>query len=175
MNYLTNYYKNLSEQLQEKVNHLTKLLEASAVTSREMQRRRELEQAAMNPSNALTPIPQNMKQREAEEDSMIKTSRANREEERASFKRNTNALAGLSVPLAVAAAPSPQAALVAGVGFGAAQLGQYIGKEMGLDTAEDDLELEKIRKTAGALPSDYEKAAREAAAKRKERGIKTYD
>ena len=29
MNYLTNYYKNLSEQLQEKVNHLQKLLEAS--------------------------------------------------------------------------------------------------------------------------------------------------
>lgn len=28
MNYLTNYYKNLSEQLQEKVNHLTNLLEA---------------------------------------------------------------------------------------------------------------------------------------------------
>jgi hypothetical protein len=27
MNYLTNYYKNLSEQLQEKVNHLQKLLE----------------------------------------------------------------------------------------------------------------------------------------------------
>jgi hypothetical protein len=29
MNYLTNYYKNLSEQLQEKVNHLQKLLEAN--------------------------------------------------------------------------------------------------------------------------------------------------
>lgn len=29
MNYLTNYYKNLSEQLQERVDHLTKLLEAS--------------------------------------------------------------------------------------------------------------------------------------------------
>ena len=28
MNYLTNYYKNLSEQLQEKVNNLTNLLEA---------------------------------------------------------------------------------------------------------------------------------------------------
>lgn len=30
MNYLTNYYKNLSEQLQEKVNHLQKLLKESA-------------------------------------------------------------------------------------------------------------------------------------------------
>ena len=29
MNYLTNYYKNLSEQLQERVNHLQKLLESS--------------------------------------------------------------------------------------------------------------------------------------------------
>jgi len=29
MNYLTNYYKNLSEQLQERVNHLQKLLEAN--------------------------------------------------------------------------------------------------------------------------------------------------
>lgn len=29
MNYLTNYYKNLSEQLQEKVNHLQRLLESS--------------------------------------------------------------------------------------------------------------------------------------------------
>jgi len=28
MNYLTNYYKNLSEQLQEKINHLQKLSEA---------------------------------------------------------------------------------------------------------------------------------------------------
>lgn len=32
MNYLTNYYKNLSEQLQERVNHLQKLLEAQDMT-----------------------------------------------------------------------------------------------------------------------------------------------
>ena len=32
MNYLTNYYKNLCEQLQEKVNHLTKLLETSTAS-----------------------------------------------------------------------------------------------------------------------------------------------
>jgi hypothetical protein len=31
MNYLTNYYKNLSEQLQERVNHLQKLLENSSM------------------------------------------------------------------------------------------------------------------------------------------------
>ena len=29
MNYLTNYYKNLSEQLQEKVNHLNTLIRLS--------------------------------------------------------------------------------------------------------------------------------------------------
>lgn len=32
MNYLTNYYKNLSEQLQEKVNHLEKLIKESEST-----------------------------------------------------------------------------------------------------------------------------------------------
>lgn len=32
MNYLTNYYKNLSEQLQERVNHLQKLIEAHDMT-----------------------------------------------------------------------------------------------------------------------------------------------
>jgi hypothetical protein len=175
MNYLTNYYKNLSEQLQEKVNNLTKLLEASATMSMEMQRRKELEQAAMNPSNRITPIPQNMTQREAEQDPMIKISRANREKERENLISNVNAINSLGVPLAVAAAPNPKAALVAGVGYGAFSIGQNIGTKMGLDTAESNLELEKIRKTAGALPSDYEKAAREAAAKRKERGIKTYE
>jgi len=36
MNYLTNYYKNLSEQLQERVNYLNKLLSESEVTAREM-------------------------------------------------------------------------------------------------------------------------------------------
>ena len=36
MNYLTNYYINLSEQLQERVNYLKKLLSESVVTSREM-------------------------------------------------------------------------------------------------------------------------------------------
>jgi hypothetical protein len=32
MNYLTNYYKNLSEQLQEKVNHLQRLVETANLT-----------------------------------------------------------------------------------------------------------------------------------------------
>ena len=33
MNYLTNYYKNLSEQLQEKVNHLQKMLDEANIRS----------------------------------------------------------------------------------------------------------------------------------------------
>ncbi len=36
MHYLTNYYKNLSEQLQERVDHLKKLLSESEVTASEM-------------------------------------------------------------------------------------------------------------------------------------------
>jgi len=59
MDYLTNYYKNLSEQLQEKVNNLTKLLEASAATFEKMQKRSDYilkDRAVPIPFNAQTQI-----------------------------------------------------------------------------------------------------------------------
>jgi hypothetical protein len=50
MNYLTNYYKNLSEQLQERVNYLHRLLEGGYVppVDVEARRRQEFENEVMN-------------------------------------------------------------------------------------------------------------------------------
>lgn len=134
-----------------------------------------LERAAMNPSGAYTPTPKTMKQRKEEEDEMTKASRAEQEKD---YTKLTNfdlmapstafaAAAGLPVPLNVAGA----------LGAGMIAPGMYANRLMGADAARNQkmLEIEKIRKTAPAQPEDYAKAAKEAAERRKARGIQTYD
>lgn len=128
--------------------------------------RKEIEQDAMNPSGAFTPTPTNMKQRE---DEMVKASQAAQEEEDTSVKDELT-VTGLTIP-AMAAAPTLPLSVIGGIGLGAAVAGAKAGKMMGIGSAEDKLEMEKIRKTAPASPSDYAKAAAEAAARRTARGI----
>jgi len=161
MDYLTQYYRNLCEQLQQQVDYLENLFEYRTTRTRQ-----EIEQDAMNPSGAFTPTPKNMKQRE---DEMVKASRAAQEEEDTSIKHELKA-ANLAMPLSFLA-PSLPLKMASLIGFGGALAGMKAGRMMGIGSAEDKLELEKIRKTAPASPSDYANAAAEAAARRKARGI----
>jgi len=137
--------------------------------------RAALELAAMNPSGAYTPTPKTMKQRKKEEDEMTKASRVEQEKDYYNFDTNDQlAVSGLG--LLAAAAPTPFNLIGLG-GAASVGVGMYLNRLLGADAKRNDelLQIEKIRKTAPAQPEDYAKAAREAAERRKQRGIQTYD
>lgn len=137
-----------------------------------------LERAAMNPSGAYTPKASTMAERKkASDDAVTLQMRQGREAESKSDKSmgylppaSTMALGSAINPAGWAAAMPP--GLAAAGGFIA---GMEISKRTGLQDAESNLELEKIKNTAPGQKEEYAKAAKEAAERRKARGIQTYD
>jgi hypothetical protein len=171
MNYLTQYYKNLSEQLQEKIKFMQHQLDEATTEAQ-----RTFEKEVMNPSGAYTPIPVET-QRTRDTDSMKVAAKKAREEAdsdemklRTAENVGSKALGGVGALMSVGAlgiAASPAIPII-----GASTLGLQTGaafRDALIDKPIRDLQFEKNRRTAAASKEEYVKAAAEAQERRAQR------
>ena len=171
MNYLTNYYKNLSEQLEEKIKFLQHQLHEATTEAQ-----RTFEKEVMNPSGARTPIPVET-QRTRDTDSMKVAAKKAKEiadgDEIASRTVENVAskgLGGVGALYSVGALGIPATPAIPMIGAATAglQAGSAL-RDVLIDKPLRDLQFEKNRRSAAASKEEYTKAAAEAEERRAQR------
>lgn len=200
MDYLTNYYKNLSEQLQEKVNNLTKLLEASAATSGKMQKTSNYilkDRAVPIPYSAQTEIIKGGLAASLPLQNIGARAKSLARGFAGGGAATIGMMAGDLVADAITSTPAWERRMDSlGKGTERAMSGMSPSMQdktiKALDVAydvasavrdpigyaHDEIEAEKmakIKKTAPATQQEYDVASAEARLRRAKRGIKTYD